>query len=184
MGAARSSSNLIGRFAFLATILQLACSTPRAADPDAAASRVSNQLIGSWDARFELGSAFPSASSRPKDVRGMLTFVRTASGAVNVPDMVAPVTYGLYDADFTSFGFDIHDGEGAPTAVAGIAGAVADSTDSVVIVIGPKERGVSVLLRGKLNDGKLNGAWTTESGRAGIAEWGRFSMTRHRRGDF
>jgi hypothetical protein len=138
-----------------------------------------DRLAGVWEIRFELvnGTLGPSAAANA--VLGTLTFGEGTTKALEFPGMRPPLNYGLYNLDFSSFGFETqHDGS-APISVARVSSGGPTSVDSVFVVIEPGGPGPSVMLAGELHNDRVEGAWITASiGRTGIAEWGHFSMTR------
>jgi hypothetical protein len=142
-----------------------------------------NRLIGSWDARFYLGGMLRARSTAPGDVRGTLLFARIRSASPTFPNMAAPLNYGLYDVDFSPYGFNLRENGFLPGVVASAVPTRARGIDSVFIVLEPEQRGISVSIRGELRGDQADGVWTAESpSRAGIAESGRFMMMRKSHG--
>lgn len=142
-------------------------------------SLAADHLAGEWDASFHLGSEFRAGASSSREVRGTLTLVRKRATTAAISGMAGPVNYGLYDIDFTSFGFDPREDGSVPGVVARLSPASRGTVDSLFIDLEPQARGVSVLIRGVVGGDHAEGAWMTESpSRAGIGEWGRFTMTR------
>jgi hypothetical protein len=139
-----------------------------------------DHLVGSWDASFHRGDPLPSSSGVP-EVHGTLTFAGPESENASQAVPASPVNYGLYDIDFSPYGFDSRDNGSVPGAVAHIFSLGSGDTDSVSIVLEPAQREVNIVLRGELRGDVARGAWATESPRrAGITEWGSFTLTRHR----
>jgi hypothetical protein len=178
---ARRSSKLtqllfLGAF----TSLVAGCSRSGAGDmPGVTAA--ADHLIGSWDARFYLGGMLRARSSAPGDIRGTLLFARIKSASTTFPNMAAPLNYGLYDVDFSPYGFNLRENGLLPGVVASAVPTRARGIDSVFIVLEPEQRGISVSIRGELRGDQADGVWTAESpSRAGIAESGRFTMMRNR----
>jgi hypothetical protein len=138
-------------------------------------------LAGSWDASFDLDPKFRTGTSTLRRVDGTLVLMQIQSRAPSFPDMVAPLQYGLYDIDFSPYGFDSRDGGSVPTAVARDVPTGDRGADSLFIVLEPQRQGMTVLMRGEMNGDRGAGLWTVESrGRAGIAESGRFTIRRQR----
>jgi hypothetical protein len=149
-------------------------SNDRATVPNTAA-----HLTGSWDATFYLDREFRTGTSTLRRVDGTLVLMQIQSRAPSFPDMTAPLQYGLYDIDFSPYGFDPRDDSSVPTAVARAIPAGDRGTDSVFIILEPQRKGMTVLMRGEMSGDRGAGLWTVESpSRAGIAKSGRFSMTR------
>lgn len=181
MVTTRRSANLTSLFFFTALVISaLGCAGSGAGERGKRNTAVPDHLVGSWDANFYLGE-LGASSSIPRDVRGTLSFVRIRSGSSTFPHMATPINYGLYDIDFSPYGFDSREDGFLPGAVASATPTRARGIDSVFIVLEPEQKGVSVSIRGELRGDRAEGAWTAESpSRAGIAEFGRFTMIRNR----
>ncbi|MDP9204067.1 MAG: hypothetical protein M3P12_01245 [Gemmatimonadota bacterium] len=140
-----------------------------------------DRLVGSWEGNFQLADEFRSQSTVTRGVHGTLVFVQARRGLTGFPDMAAPLHYGLYDIDFSPYGFDSRVTGVVPTAIARTLPTPASEADSVFIVLDPERRGVIVLMRGQLLGDRADGVWTAVSStRSGIGESGSFVMTRAR----
>ena len=73
-----------------------------------------DNLVGTWDASFSLDHEF-LATTRAADISGHLLFTRLKSGPRNFRDMSSPSYYGLYDLDFSAYGFDSRSDGVVPT---------------------------------------------------------------------
>ena len=178
MGRAGDGSQLIRACCALVII---GCGGLSGGDESTVVTSAAHHLVGSWDATFLLTDEFRSRSPIARDVHGTLVFVRIRSGAPSFPDMAAPLHYGLYDLDFSPYGFDSRNAGTVPSAIARAFPTQIPEVDSVLIVLDPEQRGVIVLMRGQLRGDRADGVWTAESSaRAGIGESGRFTMTRRR----
>ena len=137
------------------------------------------RLAGSWNATFYLDREFRTGTSTLRRVDGTLVLVQIRSKAARFSDMATPLQYGLYDIDFSPYGFDSRDDGSVPTAVARAVPTGDRSADSIFIVLEPQRKGMTVLMRGEMRSDHAAGFWTVESkSRSGIAESGRFTMTR------
>jgi hypothetical protein len=178
VGRAGESSQLIRA---CCALLLLACGGSSGGDGSTVITAAADRLVGSWDATFVLADEFRGRSPVARNVHGTLVFVRIRSGTPSFPDMAAPLHYGLYDLDFSPYGFDSRNAGTVPTAIARAFPTQVPEVDSVLIVLDPEQRGVIVLMRGQLRGDRADGVWTAESSaRAGIGESGRFTMTRRR----
>jgi hypothetical protein len=139
-----------------------------------------DHLTGSWEASFALDE-FGSQPSVTRGVHGTIVFARIKQGGSGFPDMAVPLDYGLYDIDFSSYGFDSRVDGAVPTAIARSWSVSPREPDSLLVVLNPERRGVIVLMRGRLRNDRADGVWTAMStARSGIGESGRFAMTRAR----
>ena len=180
MGTRRDHYQLIRSFRVLLLLACTACGDWSGGSKGAVAAAASDRLVGSWEARFLLSDGLRGEPSLVDGVHGRLIFVRIKS-ARSFPDLAAPVEYGLYDIDFSPYGFDSRVGGDIPTAIARISTAPSPGVDSLFIVLDPERRGVVVLMRGQLHGNRADGVWTAMSStRSGIGESGTFAMTRDR----
>ena len=178
MGRAGDDSPLIR---VCCALLILGCGGLNGGDGGTVVTAAAHRLVGSWDATFFLADEFRGQAPAAREVRGTLVFVRIRSGTPSFPDMAVPLHYGLYDLDFSPYGFDSRNAGTVPTAIARAFPTQVPEVDSVLIVLDPEQRGVIVLMRGQLRGDRADGVWTAESSaRAGIGESGRFTMTRRR----
>lgn len=180
MGAARRSRQLISVAAFAGSVFaMLECAKADSRDAGYVGLSQGDRLAGTWEIRFQLASGTLVRSSVTSTLVGTLTFAQATTKASGFPGMRPPLNYGLYNLDFSSFGFDTQHEGSVPVTVARVSPAERRSIDSVFIIIEPDGSGPSVTLAGELKDDRVVGDWSTASaGRTGIAEWGRFSMTR------
>ena len=178
MGTGRDHSQLIRAFRVLLLLGCSACGDWSGGSKGAVAAAGSDRLVGSWEARFLLSDGLRGQPSLVGGVHGRLIFVRIESGR-SFPDLAAPVQYGLYDIDFSPFGFDSRVDGDIPAAIARTSTAPSPGVDSLFIVLDPERRGVVVLMRGQLHGHRADGVWTAMSStRSGIGESGTFAMTR------
>ncbi len=159
----------------------LGCDTLSGGDGPAVVDAEADHLTGSWEASFALDE-FGGQPPVARRVRGTLVFARIKPGGPSFPDMAAPLDYGIYDIDFSSYGFDSRVAGAVPTAIARTWSVSPHEPDSLLVVLNPERRGVIVLMRGQLRNGRADGVWTAMSAtRSGIGESGSFLMT-HARG--
>jgi hypothetical protein len=156
----------------------------RALEKDAA-----RRLVGAWDATLWLDHPVTLAtapSTLPRRVAGSLAFLEDHYGTLSPGELGDPTHIGVYDIDFRSFGFQLQDVNGVPTAVARTtaratttppgAAAVA-GPDSVTIVLAPGTSQYPCRLAGVFMADSITGIWTAGQLLGG---GGRFSLRRHR----
>jgi hypothetical protein len=178
MGKPGDHSQLIRAWRMLLILCCIGCGDWRGGEGASVGVAAPDRLAGPWDADFILTDAFRRQPSPNLRVHGPLLFIRIRS-APDFPDMTAPGQYGVYDVDFSPFGFDSRLAGTVPTAIGRNITVTVPGVDSVFIVLGPERRGVVVLMRGRLNADRAEGVWTAVSTtRSGIGESGRFVMTR------
>lgn len=159
----------------------LACGQIDSGAPSDSAGASADNLVGSWDARFTLDHEFLATTTHGAAIFGTLLLTRLKSGPRNFQDIPSPSYYGLYDLDFSPYGFDSRRDGAVPTVVAARLPAQGHPGDSVLIVLDPERRGVTLLIRGDLHDDRVTGKWVTETAsRSGIAVSGEVLMTRRR----
>jgi len=180
VGTRRDRSQLIRACCAFIILAGVGCDELSGGDRRAVVVTEGDHLTGSWQASFvldELGGQPPVA----RGVHGTMVFARVKPGGPGFPDMAVPLDYGLYDLDFSSYGFDSRVAGAVPTAVARTWSLSPREPDSLLIVLNPERRGVIVLMRGQLRNGRADGVWTAISAtRSGIGESGSFLMTRSR----
>ena len=183
MDRARVGSKVINPLlGILFLVAALGC-TKGASDRTTAVPDTAAHLAGSWDASFYLDGQFRTGASAFHRVDGTIVLLQIRSRATSFHDMAAPLQYGLYEIDFSPYGFDSRDDGSVPSAVARAVPTTDRGADSVFIVLEPQRKGVTVLMRGEMRGNRAAGLWTVESpSRSGIAEAGSFTMTRQRNG--
>jgi len=142
--------------------------------PNRQESELAKEITGTWDITFHLNRApllDADTLTAKHDVNGSIAFLANRSLANQYPGVTALTNYGTYDIDFSTFGFDPREGRRVPTAVAGSI-----AKDSIEIVLGPDEGGISVWMRGGLSRDSIVGRWEVSFPRAG-AGGGSFLMT-------
>jgi hypothetical protein len=120
------------------------------------------------DEPLQLGSK-PSAT----EVHGQIALLANRWVGGVYPQMLSPTCYGVYDLDFSPFGFDPRNRGHVPLALAGTG-----ARDSVTVVLEPGPNQQSVVLRGVLAGDSVAGHWILEEFRGGAT--GRFVMRRQR----
>jgi len=183
MDRARIGSKVINPLpGFLFLVAALGCAEGASNDRTTVVNK-GTHLAGSWDATFYLDRHFRTGASALRHVDGTLVLVQIRSRAPSFPDMAAPLQYGLYEIDFSPYGFDSRDDGSVPSAVARAVPTADRGADSVFIVLEPQRKGMTVLMKGEMRGDRAAGLWTVESpSRSGIAEAGSFTMTRQRNG--
>ncbi|HEY3257402.1 MAG TPA: hypothetical protein VGJ64_00990 [Gemmatimonadaceae bacterium] len=157
-------------------MMLFAC-TDRSALERQARAASTQQLIGTWDARFHLDRALmvsPDSASMKQEIHGQLAFLANRSVDRGYPTMNSPSAYGSFDVDFTPFGFDARSDDEPPTAVAGWL-----SADSLEIILGDPWSDVTVRMAGRVGGDSIVGGWRVLVARTG-GGGGRFAMVRHR----
>jgi hypothetical protein len=180
VGTSRDSSPVIRACCAFLLLACVGCDELNGGDRRAVGVTESDHLTGSWEASFALDE-FGSQPSVAHGVHGTMVFARIKQGGPSFPDMAVPLDYGLYDIDFSSYGFDSRVAGAVPTAIARSWSVSPREPDSLLVVLNPERRGVIVLMRGRLRIDRADGVWTAMStARSGIGESGRFVMTRSR----
>lgn len=137
-------------------------------------SQMAKELTGTWDITLHLNRPPLLAAdtlSTKRDVIGSVAFLANRSLKNQYAGVSALTNYGTYDIDFSAFGFDPREGGRVPTVVAGLI-----AKDSIEIVLGPDQGGVSVWMRGLVTGDSIAGRWEVSFPRAG-AGGGSFLMT-------
>ena len=147
------------------------------------------QLVGVWDATLWLErpiSLTSDAHTPPRSITGTLAFLEDHQGQLPSEDLSDPTHVGVYDIDFSPFGFQPGDAHAAPVAVArttaqeatGPGRTALDSTrDSVTIVLAPGASRYPCRLTGAFSADSITGVWT--AGQA-LGGGGRFVLRRRR----
>lgn len=185
MDSTKSRRELIAVLFAALVLAASGCGRSSSGEASDVTTSASDRLVGSWEVTFHPGDGSLVRSAAPIGVRGTLIFVRGDTRGSSFPGIASPINYGLYDVDFTPFGFDTRDDGSVPGMVGHTSvSALGAVPDSIFILVGAERRGMSVLLQGELRGSRVEGTWITESpGRAGIAERGSFTMTRQRETD-
>jgi hypothetical protein len=135
------------------------------------------QLVGTWDARFDLERPLvvrSDSESTKQLVRGELAFLVNRSVSEAYPMLESPSANGAFDVDFAPFGFDVRSDNQTPVAAARWL-----SPDSLEIILGDPESDITVRMRGKIMTDSIVGTWRVLVSRTG-GGGGRFVMVRHK----
>jgi len=162
-------------FALVAAI-SIACND-RGALARQAQAATTQQLLGTWDARFHLERPLIIGSDSEltkEEVHGQLALLANRSVDRAYPTMQSPSASGTFDVDFAPFGFDARSDNATPTAVAGWL-----SPDTLEIILGDPESDVTVRMHGSVVGDSIAGWWRVLVARTG-GGGGRFVMIRHR----
>jgi hypothetical protein len=147
----------------------------------ALASPPAQRLVGVWDASFRLDRQLRirGSTEAAPTVRGVIALIENHFGQGRFGSIGTPLHYGVYDVDFTPYGFALLDAGGVPAAAARTAAAQNSDADSVVILLNPDENGLSMSLTGAMKGDQISGVWLLENrSRNGFSAGGRFSMWR------
>jgi len=146
-------------------------------------------LVGVWDATFWLDrpiSLGAAARNPPRSITGLMALVEDHQDQVSSEDLSDPTHVGVYDIDFSSFGFQPGDTHSIPVAVARTTArrtvgpgqtAPGSERDSVTIVLDPGTSRYPCRLTGAFSADSITGVWT--AGQA-LGGGGRFLLTRRR----
>lgn len=164
-----------GTLALLAavTVLSIAACEGSNRPPEAVLeSAVAHRLAGSWVIRLEVDPGSMSSAPRTGGVTGTVAFVVDRRGRTTTTMLSTPTHEGVFDVDFTPFGWPSQPSDEAPSAAARV-----QLPDSVYIVFERGEGNLAIRLWGQSRQDAVTGIWRAEGSRSGGAS-GRFTMTR------
>ena len=172
-------------FALSSTIVAAACTDGDAANrAETLASPSALRLIGVWRATFWLDRPATltryAADSSP--VVGTIAFTEDTHGLVSADELAGPTHDGVYDIDFSRFGFETRASGDFPGAIARISEAprgkgAQTGHDSLSIVLSPGTQFMTVRMNGEIHGDTIAGVWTAATYRSGGGS-GRFVMRR------
>ena len=173
----------------VALIVLLACGGDSPRRREALAEEPARRLVGAWDATFWLDRPVTlrsALSSPPRRIEGSMAFLEDHVGTPSVEELSDPTHVGVFDIDFSPFGFELRNTNGIPRAVARTvrrATALITSLngktmpDSVTIVLDPGTSRFPFRLVGAFTSDSITGTWW--AGQA-LGGGGRFSLHPHR----
>ena len=164
--------------ALILFVLLAACSGGSAAVNEDNKRESSRQLTGAWDATLLLAHPYQLAfnASPARRICGTIGFV---DGRAQTNNGANYESNGVYRLDLNRLGLDWLDDSRYPVALARqpmVETADSASSDSVTIVLNPDSQ-ERILLLGRYDEGRIEGAWTAQSAR-GMAT-GSFSLRPH-----
>jgi hypothetical protein len=141
-------------------------------------SPAARSLVGAWDVTFrmDVATAVVARASEAAPITGTLVLAEDRYGRANSRDLDDPTHDGVYDVDFTPFGFSSRAAGDVPIAVARVAPAAAG--DSLYVVLSPGTSRLSVQMAGRLTGDSAAGEWSASAFSAGGGA-GTFTMRRH-----
>lgn len=142
------------------------------------------RLIGVWHATFWLDrlSTVTRYAADTSPVVGTIAFTEDTHGLVSADELTGPTHDGVYDIDFSRFGFETRVSGDFPAAIARITEAsrvsgVQPSHDSLSIVLSPGTQLFAVRMNGEIRGDTVSGVWSSSAYRAGGGS-GRFVLAR------
>ena len=153
----------------------------------ALAAPSAHRLVGVWEVSFWLDHepTLPFVSDTTP-VSGTIVFAEDNHGSVSADEMAGPTHDGVYDIDFSRFGFSTREAGSLPGAVARIeqvgvpqrAGLIRKPVkDSLFIVLSPGTPLFTVRMTGPMGDDSVAGLWTASTNRS-AGGTGHFVMRR------
>lgn len=137
-----------------------------------AQSKAVDQVTGVWDARFTLTKPMLLAKSPSRaTVVGQIAMLRSAWLAKQYGTDVGAGWDGMYDVDFTPFGFEARPARRVPSVT-----AMMSRGDSIEVRLNPHVSQGAVVLRGVMKGDSITGIWYYESNRGGS---GTFVLRRY-----
>ncbi|HXC26108.1 MAG TPA: hypothetical protein VNU46_09355, partial [Gemmatimonadaceae bacterium] len=131
------------------------------------------RLVGVWEMRFRLDQLLALKSTpSPNEIHGEIAFLANPWFRTAPPERVSPTDYGVYDVDFTPFGFDPRTPGQVPVAI-----AMVRDHDTVQIMLG-QGQSQTVTLDGTMVGDSVVGAWQASVVHFGVSGW--FVMMRRR----
>ena len=178
-------------YAFIAACclsLAMGCGHDRDDRAAALATPSARRLVGVWDAVFWLDRQYTLMPSVPdtSPVSGTIVLDEDTHGTVSAEELESPTHVGVYDIDFSRFGFSTREGGSLPGAIArvgeiGIPQRVArppqPATDSLFIVLSPGTPVFTVRMNGRIMGDSASGAWVASTYRSAGGS-GHFVMRR------
>ena len=145
------------------------------------AAPAAQRLVGTWSAQFWLDRNAYVQSTDTTTVSGTISLEEDTYGRVSVSELANATHAGVYDLDFSKFGFEARESNAPPAAIARVSSHTANgvSMDSLTVVLSPGTALVPVVMNGFINGDSVVGQWTASAYRAGGAS-GHFTMRRFR----
>jgi hypothetical protein len=143
------------------------------------AGPAAHQLVGEWNVKFWLDRTAYGRASDTAVVEGTLSLEEDTYGRISASEMRDPTHAGVYDLDFSRFGFAARDADEIPAAIARVSYRSTGRADSITIVLSPGTHLFPVIMSGAIDGDAVTGKWTASAYRAGGAS-GRFAMERRR----
>jgi len=147
------------------------------------ASPAARRLNGSWQVSFTLdrNATVTRNVQDTSQVTGSLAFAEDNHGVVSADELASPTHDGVYDIDFSRFGFSTRTSGSFPGVIARVA-VVGNrvgrpGSDSVSIILSPGSQLLTVRMTGRIAGDSIVGGWTA-SGYRSAGGTGRFVMQR------
>jgi hypothetical protein len=171
-----------GQIASLCIALIFICgcgneNTNRSVELNAPAAR---RLVGTWNAEFWLDrNAYHSRDTT--EVPGTISLEEDTYGRISATELGDATHAGVYDLDFSRFGFEAREPDAVPTVIARVSHRIVNGApiDSLRIVLSPGSPLFPVVMSGLIDCDRPAGQWTASAYRTGGAS-GHFAMTRAR----
>jgi hypothetical protein len=144
----------------------------------ALAAPAARHLIGAWKVSFWIDpqSTVGRNSSDTSAVTGTIVLAEDTYGRAGSNELDSPTHDGVYDIDFSKFGF-------APLTATPVPGVLArivphsPTRGSLFVVLSPETHWFTVQMNGDLNGDTVLGVWSAWASRSGGSS-GRFVMSR------
>lgn len=139
------------------------------------ATPLARGAIGTWratfwlDPRSTLGALIPDSTS----VSGEIVLAEDSRGAISAAELQASTHDGVYDVDFSPFGFSSRESGALP----GVIARVVPASDSLYVVLSPGTPLFAVRMMGVISGDTAAGTWTASGNRVSGGS-GRFVMRR------
>ncbi|NUR54913.1 MAG: hypothetical protein HOQ29_10725 [Acidobacteria bacterium] len=136
------------------------------------------RLVGAWKVRFELNYAVSSRVDVGKvgPITGTVVLAEDRFGRVGSTEIGDATHDGVYDVDFSPFGFSSRSEGDVPAAIARLVPTTLG--DSLYIVLSPGTTRLAVVMAGRLAGDSASGEWHASAFSSG---GGAGSFTMHRR---
>lgn len=172
-------------FAFSSAIVAVGCSdTDAATRAQTLASPSARRLIGVWRVSFWLdrGAAITRNAADTSPIVGTVAFTEDSHGVVSADELTGPTHDGVYDIDFSRFGFRTRGSGEFPGAIARVTEGRRGKTyqhmrDSLSIILSPGTQLYAVWMTGEMGDDTVAGVWTAAANRSDGGS-GHFVMRR------
>jgi len=146
------------------------------------ATPAAKHLVGTWTAKFWI-DAGPRRSKQVDSttVAGTISLEEDRYGSVSTDALQSATHAGVYNVDFSKFGFSSRQSDELPAAIASVSRQQSrdQSKDSVTIVLSPGTALYPVVMTGLVYGDSAIGQWYAAAYRSGGMA-GRFAMKRLR----
>jgi hypothetical protein len=145
------------------------------------ASPPARQLVGTWTARFWLDMGFGrSTHDDSTTIAGTISLEEDTYGHVSADALENATHAGVYNLDFSKFGFSAREPGELPAAIARVSDSPrGNSGDSLIIVLSPGTALFPVVMTGLIAGDSAAGQWIASANRSGGIS-GHFLMKRLR----